>query len=299
MQIVKNYREDAALRASFNALAEATFDGLNFETWYQHGHWTDSYQPYAVVEDGRVVANVSVNDTPILVDGQVRRLYQIGTVMTDPAYRDRGLSRLLMAEIEKDLGPGADGFYLFAHTGVLQFYPKFGFTPAGGETAFSRPLAAAQPGADWQQVPMDGPAAWARLWAAMEQNAFHGSFDMVQNPGLVMFYAGQFLTDCVYHSQVLNAWIIAEPDGDTLTLHAVFSPDAGLTLAAVADTLGGLCPECTTLTLGFAPTAADAADGWQPTLLADPDTTLFVKGRFFEQGGFDKAAHRFPTLAHA
>ena len=132
MELVKNFRENAALRASFNALAEQTFDGLNFETWYTNGHWTDNYCPYAVVEDGEVIANVSVNRTPILVDGTVVRLFQIGTVMTKPEYRNKGLSRLLMAEIEKDLAAEADGFYLFAHTGVLQFYPKFGYRPAGG-----------------------------------------------------------------------------------------------------------------------------------------------------------------------
>ena len=156
MELVKNFRENAALRASFNALAEQTFDGLNFETWYTNGHWTDNYCPYAVVEDGEVIANVSVNRTPILADGKVVRLFQIGTVMTKPEHRNKGLSRLLMAEIEKDLAAEADGYYLFAHTGVLQFYPKFGYRPAGGETMCSGPMPKPA-AADWVQVLMDGP----------------------------------------------------------------------------------------------------------------------------------------------
>ena len=40
-EIVKNYRHDARLRASCNALAEKTF-GLNFENWYQNGFWNDN-----------------------------------------------------------------------------------------------------------------------------------------------------------------------------------------------------------------------------------------------------------------
>ena len=35
-EIVKHYRDNKALRDSFNALAEKTF-GLNFEGWYQNG----------------------------------------------------------------------------------------------------------------------------------------------------------------------------------------------------------------------------------------------------------------------
>ncbi len=295
MQIVTDIRENAALRASFNELAQQTFDGLSFETWYQHGHWTDCYRPYAVVENGRVIANVSVNDTPILVDGQVKRLFQLGTVMTAPEYRSQGLSRLLMAEIEKDLAPIADGFYLFGHTGVLRFYPKFGFVKAGGETRYTRaPAPAAAHG--FSPVPMDGSGSWARLMTAMEQNRFHGSFDMVHNPGLVMFYAGQFLTDCVFYNAEKDLWIIAEPDGDEVTLHNVFSPDPAVDLRAVADVLGGLFPGCKTVTLGFAP--ADPA-GWTAEHFHTDDTTLFVKGPFFEQGGFDPAKHRFPSLSHA
>ena len=41
MRIIKHYREDAALRKSFNELAEATF-GLNFENWYRMGYWTEN-----------------------------------------------------------------------------------------------------------------------------------------------------------------------------------------------------------------------------------------------------------------
>ncbi len=50
MEIIKNYRHDAALRRSFNALAEQAF-GLNFENWYNLGYWGDDYCPYSVVED--------------------------------------------------------------------------------------------------------------------------------------------------------------------------------------------------------------------------------------------------------
>ena len=54
-QIVKGYRNDDALRGSFDRLARRTFD-LAFEDWYQNGFWGDDYIPYSVVIDGAVAA---------------------------------------------------------------------------------------------------------------------------------------------------------------------------------------------------------------------------------------------------
>ena len=44
LEIVKNYRENEELRHSFQALAMEIF-GIDFESWYQHGFWTERYNP--------------------------------------------------------------------------------------------------------------------------------------------------------------------------------------------------------------------------------------------------------------
>ena len=128
-RIVKGYCADDALRRSFDALAQRTF-GLTFEDWYQNGFWGDDYVPYSVVVDGAVAANVSVNRTDFVLDGEKKRFIQLGTVMTDERYRGRGMIRRLMAEVERDCAGKADGVYLFANDTVLDFYPKFGFRRA-------------------------------------------------------------------------------------------------------------------------------------------------------------------------
>ena len=125
-QILKGYRDDDTLRGSFDRLARRTFD-LTFEDWYQNGFWGDDYIPYSVVIDGAVAANVSVNRTNFVLDGETKRFIQLGTVMTDERYRNRGLIRRLMTEIDRDFAGQADGVYLFANDSVLDFYPKFGF----------------------------------------------------------------------------------------------------------------------------------------------------------------------------
>ena len=64
-----NYRDNDALRASFNELVGKVF-GLSFENWYQNGFWKNNYIPYSVVIDGKVVANVSVNRCDVNYNGE-------------------------------------------------------------------------------------------------------------------------------------------------------------------------------------------------------------------------------------
>lgn len=284
-EIKKHYRHDEALRHSFNALAEKTF-GLNFENWYRNGFWGDSYDPYSVVEDGKVVANVSVNRTDMVIGGQRKRLVQLGTVMTEESHRNRGLIRAILAEVERDCA-GADGMYLFGNDSVVDFYPKFGFR-RGKEYIYTKAVAVEGP-CQMKNIPMDGPEAWAKLAAAMEKSTFRSGCDMVDNPGLIFFYVSQFMSGCVYYSENLDAWAIAGLEDGNLTLHNVFGGD--LSIDTLAAAFGS---QVRTVTLGFAP--ADPA-GWRVEEFHEEDCTFFVKGTLFED--FEKKNLRIPTLAHA
>lgn len=285
-EIIKHYRENAALRASFNDLAETTF-GLNFEGWYQNGFWGGNYEPYSILEDGRIVANVSLNRTDMLVEGQPKRIYQLGTVMTDPAYRNRGYIRALMAEIEKDIAD-ADGIYLFANDSVVEFYPKFGFQK-GKEYVYTR--AVAQIGdCRMVNIPMNSPEGWQKLARAMEMGEPLSACAMAENPGLIFFYVSQFMQGCVYHEESRNIWAIAEPEGEELVLHNVFAP-AGVTLEDVVSAFGAGVKKAT---LGFAP--KDAA-GFTAVPLKEEDSTFFVKGDAFREEKWRNL--RIPSLSHA
>ena len=285
-EIIKNYRRCDALRTSFNALAEKAF-GLNFEGWYQNGFWGDNYTPYSVVENGKVVANVSLNRTDMTIDGTRRTLYQLGTVMTDETYRGRGYIRAIMAEIEKDTA-NADGIYLFGNDSVRAFYPKFGFTE-GTEYLYTK--AVCQGGAcTLTQIKMDNPAAWSRLQSTMENNAFPTACRMEDNPGLIFFYSSQFMQDCAYFDEATGAFVIAEMEAGNLTLHNVFSPQP-LSLDEVIARFGG---GVASVTLGFAP---QNPIGWECQPYHEEDCTFFVKGRAFDD--FASRKLRIPSLSHA
>lgn len=286
MKIIKQYREDAALRKSFNELAEATF-GLNFENWYQIGFWGDHYEPYSIVEDGKVVANVSVNRTDMVIGGEKKRLYQLGTVMTAEGYRNRGYIRAIMAELEKDIAD-ADGVYLFANDTVVEFYPKFGFVK-GKEHVYTKMVE--QSGeCRMKQIPMDGPQGWDRLGKAMEKNTFPTGCRMVENPGLIFFYAAQFMQECVYYDETLDVWAIAEWEDGELLLHEVFASEA----VSLEEVIAAFGADVKQVALGFAP--ADPAD-FACEEYHEEDCTFFVKGEVFRE--FEEKKLRIPSLAHA
>lgn len=88
-----NYKENNALRDSFNRLTEKTY-GFNFKQWYEEGYWGDKYIPYSLSDGDKIVANISVNVMDFLILGEKKRFIQIGTVMTDEEYKGKGLSNI-------------------------------------------------------------------------------------------------------------------------------------------------------------------------------------------------------------
>lgn len=137
-------RQNAAVRASFNALAQKTF-GIDFAPWYEAGGWGADYLPHVLLDGERVVSNVSVNRMQFELQGVIRHYLQLGTVMTDDSCRGQGLNRWLLQHVLAEYRDAMDGVYLFANDSVLDYYPRFGFVPVK-EYEYYLPCAA---GAAW------------------------------------------------------------------------------------------------------------------------------------------------------
>lgn len=310
-EIKKNYRDNAALRRSFNELAGQTF-GLNFEDWYQNGLWGDNYNPYSVVKDGEVIANVSVNRTDMVFDGKIKHFLQLGTVMTREAYRKQGLIRRIMEEIDADDCKKADGIYLFANDSVLEFYPKFGFEKApeyqylkrlanarectGSRTlpnteecmGFKSPSSAGE--FLFEKVPMHTKQAFRELASAMERNVFRGRLDMINNKELILFYVTKFMQENVYYHKDSDTYVIAELENRALFLHNVFSG----TLTRLDEVTALFGKAADEVTLGFVP---QKRENYEAKELHEEDCTFFVRG-----GGlqiFSEEKLRIPSLSHA
>ncbi len=299
--IIKNYRDNKELRQSFNELARQTFD-IDFEDWYQNGFWSDGYRPYSIVLNGKVAANVSVSHMNFIRHGQRKFYIQLGTVMTDKAYRNRGFIRQIMAEIEKDYRMRTDGVYLFANDSVLDFYPKFGFRKAD-EYQYSGKIIAETssiPISDKErsfgkepvieQIPMRDKTAWTLLEQAVRRSVPQSAFEMTDNSGLIMFYVTKYMRENVFYHKELDAYVIAETENDRLLLHNIFAPHP-VDIMQIVNDWGGNIRQ---VILGFTPQNHGALT---LALRKEDDCTLFLKGSGFERFEMDRMM--FPTLSHA
>ncbi|MBQ7775007.1 MAG: GNAT family N-acetyltransferase [Lachnospiraceae bacterium] len=286
-QVINNYRKDEVLRRSFNELAGKTF-GLNFEPWYQRGFWGENYNPYSIVLDGKVVANVSVNKTDMVINGEVKHFLQLGTVMTDEAYRNRGLSRCIMEQIMADYENKMDGMYLFGNDNVLEFYPKFGFVPAK-EYLYTKKVANTGE-CRLEKIVMDNEQAWKLLVEAIKGSTFPYKMYMINNPELIMFYVSSFMKESVYYHKDSDTYVIAEVEGENLFIHNVFSGRVQ-DLETVIGWFGQAVKE---VTLGFAPW--DGTD-YNVAEFHEEDCTFFVRGE--QLAVMEREKLRIPSLSHA
>lgn len=297
-RVIKNYREDEALRKSLSRLATETF-GLDFEDWYQKGYWTDAYNPYSVVTDGEVVANVSVNLTDFVCSedeaaGQeaqrpgVRHLIQLGTVMTREKYRGQGMIRRLMEEVHRDWENRVDGIYLFANDSVLDLYPRFGFSRAQ-EVLHTKAVSNSRE-AGMVQVPMEDKKSLDRLEEIIRKSCAGSAFSLTGNSGLVMFHITKFLRNNVYYERESGVFAVAEIEDGRLLLYDVFS-EKPVDLDRVIASFG---KQIRQVVAGFTPRERS---GFTAGKVQEEDTTLFVKGKGFED--FSSLGVRIPLLAYA
>lgn len=290
-QLIKQIRGDSTLRGSFMDLAVKVFD-LSFKNWYEKGYWTDKYIPYVISQSGRVVANASVNIIDAAWQGEPRRYIQLGTVMTDPDFRNRGLSRVLIEAILEDYKEQCDAVYLFANQSVLGFYPKFGFIKAYEHQYFLHGVNQSNAlNLRFKRLDMDKQADRERLKLCYSKSNPYSALSVKDNYGLLMFYCGQFMKNNVYYSELINSACIAEHHGSDLFCFDIFGGydcslnDMLIELAAA---------ETERVILGFTPINPE---GFSCSRLNDTENTLFIlKGK---ENLFSNHKAMFPLLSHA
>lgn len=285
-KFVKAYQEMEGIRKSFNRLAQSTFH-LDFEDWYQNGYWKDKYIPYSFLDGDQVIANVSVSPMKFLHNGEVRNYIQLGTVMTSKSYRNQGLIRKLIHEIESDYRGKADGYFLFANDQVLDFYTKFGYVRAkefvgSKEMKIHTEMTA-------EKVSMKNRGDRKHFEKLIESSSMQGSLWMLENMELIMFYATGFLSENVYAVKSQNAYVIAELHKGALQLYQIFSAQK-VDIDKIAAAFG---KDVKKVVLGFSPFDTDCFAFEE---LGEEDTTLFVKGDSTD--AIERFHQRIPALSH-
>lgn len=284
--LCKDIKRRSDFRNSFFALANLVF-GLSFENWYQQGYWREAYLPYTLFDGNQAVSNVSVNRIATKINGDTKQYIQLGTVMTHPDYREKGLCRRLMEEVLRDFKEQCDGIYLYANNTVLDFYPKFGFEQAD-EYCFTTAVEPL-PGA-FVKLNMENPNHAALLEQYYTKGNPFSDRPMLDNFGLLMFYCGSFMKDCVYYSKEFDCIAIASFQDDRMILYELFC-NAGQEM----KTLFSAAARANTRTVefGFMPKTRNQCRIQK----AVTDDQLFVYSR--KENMFRNERMMLPALSHA
>jgi GNAT superfamily N-acetyltransferase len=287
----KGIKHNENLRKSFNELTRKVY-GFDFIDWYNAGFWSDRYCPYVLKDGETIVSNVSANLMVFNFDGVEKRYIQIGTVMTEEAYRKLGLGRYLMEKVIDEWKGKVDGFYLFANDSAVNFYPKFGFQVCEQyqcSKQIDENVGCTATRYRANQLDMSTSQNQKDLYKAISGSRNHSALQMFAYPELVLFYA--LMGVKVFMIEELEAYIVVEEEDTTLTILEVFSEndvDLDDVIVSIAS------PNISEVKLGYTPLNSQ---GYQRELLCRKDLTLYILGEDLDM--IEKEGLMFPVLSHA
>jgi len=274
---------DTALQTAFCDYVPQVFRSVDFRRWWGWGEWNDDYRAFAVLEDGRVVANASVMRMRLRLEGHEVEAFQLGAVGCVPSHRGRGLSRRVMTAALDACGDAP--VLLFANPKVRQFYPRFGFEP-WPQTLFA---------ATHEAVPEGPPAPTLDL----EDAKVRADLATLSREGLPVterFGARDYATIASWYAANgfarplrrlgADAWVFADVEGDTLYLDDIFAREPFDLRAQVPRLIDR---PIRYIRFGFTP------ERWWPGAVKageDLDADLFVR-----KPSLSRKPHRFPVLA--
>lgn len=233
---VKDYRDDKNLRTRLNDLTDKTY-GFNFKEWYEAGYWEEVYIPYSLLDGDKLIANASVSIMKMNVLGKKKNYIQIGTVMTDNEYRNKGLSRYLIEKIISEYKEKSDCIYLSANDTVLN---------------------------------IDNKEDKKILESILDNSIVNSKLYVEDNKNLIMFYCLGFLKECIYYIKEYNSVAICEYEEDVLNINGIFC-DRNFDLDKVINVL--MDSKTKKVNLGFTPIDTN---GYEKSILTDDNNTLFI-----------------------
>ena len=168
-------------------------------------------------------------------------------------------------------------------------------------------------------VDMDNLPERSALEQAIRENQFSGPLAFFGNPGLYMFYFSDFMKENLYYLPELDVYAAAEfetmePAPAALPNAKPVSPEIALTHLYLQAVFSRCPVSLDAVTAAFQNYAESKASGWRIGKITlgfvpedsrgyvcrehhEEDTTLFVKGRIFDE--FETRRVMFPVLGHA
>lgn len=288
MQLLIDYMRNDELRHMLNEMTEETF-GFSFETWYCAGCFEGEYIPFSFADDGKILANASANIMRMSVYGENKRFIQIGTVLTRPQYRNRGLARKLIQEILRVYESKADGFYLFGNLNALGFYEKLGFEHmAEYRWYLKNRVSGSSLKAPFVRAGKGLMEHYRYVLAHAQINAV---LDQINRRSLQLFYTLDM--EDVYYCEELDCFAVMNINEDTLYLDSIVSTKR-LSMTDVLERIDG---EYANAVLGFTPNEDDQKLFEKERYEGGDDYRLFCMGEQLSCISNEKLF--FPVMSHA
>jgi len=263
---IQNAINDDKYRASYFSLVERVF-GLDFNPWHESGFCKGCFTPYTLFDGSTAISSVGVAINDFIWNGSKKRYAQISTVATDPDYRNLGLSRWLSETVLDEWREKCDCIYLYANDSVVDFYPKFGFTPVN-EYTYNMPLV--KKDGTFRKLNLSDRNDVEMLIKYYKKSNPYSLITMSKDIEMMMFHCITFLSDCIYYIEEHGAVAIAVMEDGKMFCYDVFT-DAN---CPINDILGIITPEeIDTVTLGFTP---KDKTGYIVEKANEEDTTVFV-----------------------
>ena len=279
MTVSVNRGNDPTYTAVFDDLIKEVF-GFSFEPWLARNLWDDRYESHSIIENGKMLANVCIFKTDMIICGQQVRAHQLGAVATRAGERGKGFSRLLMNHV-LDEYPETPAF-LGANPSVIEFYPRFGFLPVQTYRPMINVAINNSANTGFKCTPDDEHVRKAlygkRIYSNLVDSVNTQTVEMCQ------MLTNDKYRDSIYYLPGCGAVIVARHVDGTLFLSDVVSrrpltfdelikelPFSGITFVEF-----GFCPDW----LGIIPR-------WEPL-----DELYFIRGEWSLPGKF-----RFPVMS--
>lgn len=292
MELIYGYMSNDDLRHKLNDLTKKTF-GFDFENWFKEGYFENEYIPYSFMENNKIISNVSANQMYFMQDGVKKKYIQIGTVMTDELYRNKGLAKKLMEYVIKQYKDTFDGIYLFSNLSTIDFYKKIGFVE-GMQYQYSlkSKLYVKENLTDlFFSIDENDNHMKQKYKDSIRQSKVNSRMEQINKFSLQMFYT--YNMEEVYYAKGIDCFVVMKMEGDTLILKNIICKEK-VSLRAVISRIN---KKYNNLILGFTPCIEDEDMFNLEKFNGDYDYRFLYLGRKLESIENDKLY--FPQLSHA
>lgn len=215
---IKDYKHQDIYRKSFVDLGKRIFE-IDFEEFYQKGYWGDDYICYSFVHEDVVISNVSLSTMELIIQGKHVPAIQIGTVMTDPLYRRKGLAYQLMMKIFEVYDPTCTLYFLAADDEAIPLYEKCGFK-ANPENKYV--VDVTNYVKKNQKISPCILSDKELLNIKLQAQPLSNTLSAVKDAHILMFYYMMGFDQLIY-KLVNDIYVIFEKDNTTINLYTVLS----------------------------------------------------------------------------